>query len=77
MQLGRTPAPPIAWSPSMPAETGTSLLKIALQWLKEDRELRKKNELASGAKTRGAKPETKDAKTFFEKFDYQGGQPKR
>lgn len=21
--------------------------------------------------------QTKDAKTFFEKFDYQGGQPKR
>lgn len=57
MQLGRTPAPPIEWRPEMPAETGTSLLKIALQWLKEDRELRKKNEIESGGKMRGAKAE--------------------
>ncbi|KAL7409736.1 P-loop containing nucleoside triphosphate hydrolase protein [Mrakia frigida] len=77
MQLGRTPKPPIPWSPSMPAETGTSLLKIALDWLREDRDLRKQREKDAGGKARGPQAETKDAKTFFERFDYSGGQPKR
>jgi len=41
----------------MPAETGTSLLKIALDWLREDRDLRKQREIDAGGKARGPQAE--------------------
>lgn len=89
MQLGRIPSPPIAWplapssssdsSPAASAEParGSSLLTIALEWLKEDRTLRKKMEADEGRTQRGARAETRNAKTFFEKYDYTAGAPRR
>lgn len=78
MQLGRTPKPTIAW------EAGKAdLFTMALGWLREDRALRREKEAAAG-RMRGPRDEVgysvgrdlthqfayKDAKTFFEKYDY-------
>jgi len=64
LQLGATPKPTLDWSPK------DDLFTVALGWLREDRELRRAKEAAAG-RVRGPKtPETTDAKTFFEKYDY-------
>lgn len=66
MQLGRTPIKPLQWP--LPADEASraavgspagasSLLGIALGWLREDRDLRKKMEKEKGSKQRGARAE--------------------
>ncbi|KAL1408733.1 CCR4-NOT regulatory complex component [Vanrija albida] len=64
IQLGTTPKPMLTWGPGHP-----DLFDTALSWLREDRDLRRVKEAARG-RVRGPKAETKDAKTFFEKYDY-------
>jgi CCR4-NOT complex subunit CAF16 len=66
MQLGTTPKPTIDWVPGE-----ADLFTTSLGWLREDRELRRAAEATKG-RIRGPRtePETRDAKTFFEKYDY-------
>jgi CCR4-NOT complex subunit CAF16 len=64
LQLGSTPKPLLDWVPGK-----MNLFDIAIEWLREDRKLRRVKEAKTG-RIRGPKPETKDAKTFFEKYDY-------
>lgn len=66
LQLGATPALPLEWNPT---KTRDDLFKIALEWIREDRELRREKEKKAG-RMRGPKTDTRDAKTFFEKYDY-------
>jgi len=68
MQVGKTPSPLLAWPPK-PDDPAQDLFHLALEWLKEDRELRRIKERQAG-RERGPREETKDAKTFFEKYDY-------
>jgi hypothetical protein len=65
MQLGKTPTPPLPWPPAQSDvqaadeakgdRGGSTLLGIALGWLRDDRDLRKKRELEAGGAKRGAK----------------------
>ncbi|GMK59120.1 hypothetical protein CspeluHIS016_0701350 [Cutaneotrichosporon spelunceum] len=64
IQLGSTPRPMREWSSS-----SGDLFTVALGWLREDRELRRKKEAARG-RIRGPKGDTRDARTFFDKYDY-------
>ncbi|GFZ49384.1 CCR4-associated factor 16 [Saitozyma sp. JCM 24511] len=66
LQLGATPTPLLTWDP---ADRTTELFDIALEWIRTDRDLRREKERAAG-RARGAREETRDAKTFFEKYDY-------
>jgi hypothetical protein len=57
MQLGSIPQEPLAWPPAQDkaeGQNGSQLLGLALDWLKEDRVLRKKAEESKGRK-RGPK----------------------
>jgi len=67
MREGKQIGQPVAWTPDQP------LHGVALQWLKEDRELRRAEE-ANGVrrKTRGARVETvpSDSETFYRRYDY-------
>ncbi|ORY35416.1 P-loop containing nucleoside triphosphate hydrolase protein [Naematelia encephala] len=65
LQLGTTPRPTLVWTSS----TSEDLFSLALSWLREDRELRREKEKAQG-RVRGPRTDTRDAKTFFEKYDY-------
>ncbi|WWC71717.1 uncharacterized protein I206_105675 [Kwoniella pini CBS 10737] len=69
MQLGSTPRGTMTWPPSNGPEPEQDLFNLALGWLREDRELRRVKEEAKG-RIRGPKTDTRDAKTFFEKYDY-------
>ncbi|KAJ9121539.1 hypothetical protein QFC22_002157 [Naganishia vaughanmartiniae] len=78
LQLGRTPTPLISWPIEKSSEVKHShsdLLEIALEWLTEDRDLRRKMEKEKGKKSRGArsKTDTRDMKSFYEKYDYSAG----
>ena len=80
LQLGTTPKELFQWSPSARQE---DLFKLALEWIREDRDLRRIKEKERG-RVRGpredvsgacrshtmANAQTRDAKTFFEKYDY-------
>jgi hypothetical protein len=59
LQLGRTPNPIIHWPIKADGQHAaykhSHLLEIALNWLKEDRDLRKAREKEQGKKTRGAR----------------------
>jgi CCR4-NOT complex subunit CAF16 len=65
MQLGKTPTAPLSWPPAQSDvqsadeakgdRGGSTLLGIALGWLRDDRDLRKKRELEAGGAKRGAK----------------------
>lgn len=62
LQLGRTPSPLLTWPITNPAESGSEakhshsdLLEIALEWLTEDRNLRRRLEKEKGKKSRGAR----------------------
>ncbi|EIW67448.1 hypothetical protein TREMEDRAFT_69861 [Tremella mesenterica DSM 1558] len=77
LQLG-TALPLLPWPLAIPsgdastAETDRdpdSLFHLALEWLREDRNLRRGRDSARG-KHRGPKAETTNARTFFEKYDY-------
>ena len=67
LQLGTTPRPTREWSSS--EHRMEDLFNLALEWIREDRDLRRIKEKSKG-RTRGPRPETTDAKTFFEKYDY-------
>ncbi|KAH6914930.1 ABC transporter [Coprinopsis sp. MPI-PUGE-AT-0042] len=73
MRFGKFVEPPVSWPPANPVDTKfTQLYHVALNWLKEDREERKKLE-AQGQKTRGARREQtvpSDSETFYRKYDY-------
>ncbi|KAJ9111527.1 hypothetical protein QFC20_002499 [Naganishia adeliensis] len=81
LQLGRTPSPLLTWPITNPAESGSEakhshsdLLEIALEWLTEDRNLRRRLEKEKGKKSRGArKTDTRDMKSFYQKYDYSAG----
>lgn len=65
---------PLAQTISPTVKSGSSLLVLALQWLTEDRAIRREQE-ANGLKkrTRGARREQvvpTDSETFFKKYDY-------
>jgi len=51
---------------------GSRLMELALAWLIMDTDLRRKYEKEGkeGFRLRGAKEETKDMKTFYQKYDY-------
>ena len=74
MQLGSTPSALLTW-PDETTSTETvhteALFHLAHKWLKADREVRRAREKESG-RLRGprAAEETRDARTFFEKYDY-------
>ncbi|CAK5275562.1 unnamed protein product [Mycena citricolor] len=68
MSLGRIVTPVVSW----PFESGKTLYQIALQWLKEDREVRRELE-RNGRKQRGAPKDQavpSDSETFYRKYDY-------
>ncbi|EJT52066.1 ATP-dependent transporter [Trichosporon asahii var. asahii CBS 2479] len=69
IQMGRTPRPMFKWTPGQ-----QDLFQLALGWLREDRDVRRKHEADRG-RIRGprTKSDTKDAKAFFEKYDYGQG----
>ncbi|WWC63139.1 uncharacterized protein I303_105739 [Kwoniella dejecticola CBS 10117] len=69
MQLGSTPRGIITWPPADVPASEQDLFSLALGWLREDRELRRVKEKEKG-RIRGPKTDTRDAKTFFEKYDY-------
>jgi len=84
MRFGEFVTEPIPWpltsSSSVPAETAatlpyaapSSLYRVALQWLTEDREYRRELE-KQGRKTRGARNNAlvpSDSETFYKKYDY-------
>ncbi|WWC90862.1 uncharacterized protein L201_005799 [Kwoniella dendrophila CBS 6074] len=69
MQLGSTPRGIVTWPPANVPESDQDLFSLALGWLREDRELRRVKEKEKG-RVRGPKTDTRDAKTFFEKYDY-------
>ncbi|KAK4684686.1 CCR4-NOT complex subunit CAF16, partial [Tremellales sp. Uapishka_1] len=69
LQLGATPSPLLVWPPTGGEHQGKDLLHVVLGWLRDDRDKRRIKEKAEG-KSRGSRKETRDAKTFFEKFDY-------
>ncbi|GHJ87970.1 hypothetical protein NliqN6_4372 [Naganishia liquefaciens] len=80
LQLGRTPSPLLTWpiqssDNAAPAKHSHSdLLEIALEWLTEDRELRRRLEKERGKQSRGArKTDTRDMKSFYQKYDYSAG----
>lgn len=57
MRLGTFVTPPVAWPPSNETKdisAGTSMYSIALQWLAEDRGVRRELEI-TGRKKRGAR----------------------
>lgn len=64
MQLGSTPKGCEPWQ-----QGKQDLHDLAIGWLREDRTLRQEHEAAKG-RVRGPKSDTRNAKTFFEKFDY-------
>lgn len=55
-----------------PRPTESSLLQLALAWLREDRVLRVQQDAERGVKRGRAEraPETTDAKRFFSQYDY-------
>jgi CCR4-NOT complex subunit CAF16 len=61
LQLGKTPTPLVTWPIQQSADAASAkhshsdLLEIALEWLTEDRELRRKLEKEKGKKSRGAR----------------------
>ncbi|KZS97568.1 P-loop containing nucleoside triphosphate hydrolase protein [Sistotremastrum niveocremeum HHB9708] len=80
MRDGTFVIPPVAW-PSIletaptakTALPGSSLHAIALNWLKEDREIRRNEERAGKrVQTRGARKNgvTSDSEIFYKKYDY-------
>ncbi|XAO25819.1 hypothetical protein I312_104649 [Cryptococcus bacillisporus CA1280] len=69
IQLGSTPRELIAWPPEGKGSQEETLFELALGWLREDRDLRRQKEKEKG-RVRGPKTDTRDAKTFFEKYDY-------
>ena len=82
LRLGRTPDEMVTYTPSSTImedsvaaeEKRGELLGIALKWLREDREVRRQRDKERG-RERGAKSgaDTRDAKTFYEKYDYNAG----
>ncbi|CED82461.1 atp-dependent transporter [Phaffia rhodozyma] len=79
MQLGSIPQQPVAWPPARDDSSiagqdkrGSDLLSVALGWLKDDRALRRRLEVEAGGPKRGARgtTDTKDAKTFYERYEY-------
>ncbi|CAD6578075.1 MAG: CCR4-NOT regulatory complex component [Tremellales sp. Tagirdzhanova-0007] len=66
LRLGSTPTPLYSWQEQGSTE---DLFLLALKWLREDRDFRRVKEEAAG-RVRGPKEDTRDAKTFFEKYDY-------
>ncbi|KAF8322090.1 P-loop containing nucleoside triphosphate hydrolase protein [Clavulina sp. PMI_390] len=77
MRNGEFVKDPVSWplaasdAPELGSSTGSDLHKIALAWLKEDRELRRAAEKAGDLKkTRGARVETTDSEAFYKKYDY-------
>ncbi|KAL7423483.1 CCR4-NOT regulatory complex component [Cryptotrichosporon argae] len=84
LQLGRTPKALRAWAPADHTRGTAALFHLALEWLAEDRELRRAAEKAVG-RERGPRKlaeaeaeaaaarnreETRDPRRFFEKYDY-------
>ncbi|KAF7332160.1 p-loop containing nucleoside triphosphate hydrolase protein [Mycena kentingensis (nom. inval.)] len=77
MAFGSFVIPPCAWPPEPGSELGkrfanTSLYKVALEWLREDRERRRVLE-KNGLKERGARRNQtvpSDSETFYRKYDY-------
>ncbi|TFK28763.1 P-loop containing nucleoside triphosphate hydrolase protein [Coprinopsis marcescibilis] len=74
MRFGAIVEPPVTWPPDIASgnPANSSLYTVALNWLKEDREERKKLE-KEGQKTRGARREQavpSDSETFYRKYDY-------
>ncbi|KAG8935133.1 CCR4-NOT regulatory complex component [Tulasnella sp. 418] len=78
MRNGTFVSPPVSWPPTELTQlsstgAGSSLHALALQWLKEDRALRRAEE-KSGIlkKTRGARTTEvpTDSETFYKKYDY-------
>ncbi|KAK0468356.1 P-loop containing nucleoside triphosphate hydrolase protein [Desarmillaria tabescens] len=70
MRFGSFVTPPALW-PFADQSTST-LYSVALQWLKEDREYRRKLE-KNGLKLRGARKDEgvpSDSETFYRKYDY-------
>lgn len=70
MRFGSFATPPIAWPPTGESNTvklGTSMYSIALQWLTEDREVRRELEKA-GRKQRGPRHDAVSA-VLLQLFD--------
>lgn len=66
--MGRTPRPMFKWTPGE-----QDLFQLALGWLREDRDVRRKHEAERG-RIRGPKTtDTRNANKFFEKYDYGRG----
>lgn len=56
IQLGSTPKPMIEWDAESKDNRSGDLFRVALDWLREDRDLRRAKEAAKG-RVRGPKPE--------------------
>ncbi|KAI0686505.1 P-loop containing nucleoside triphosphate hydrolase protein [Cytidiella melzeri] len=73
MRLGAFVTEPTSWPFHEAAQAGhaSQLYRVALQWLREDREHRRKLE-QSGRKQRGARRDDvpADSETFYKKYDY-------
>ncbi|KAI0040087.1 P-loop containing nucleoside triphosphate hydrolase protein [Auriscalpium vulgare] len=80
MRFGAFATPPTSWPPVVGppglqnalALSSQSLYKVALQWLREDREYRRELE-KTGRKSRGARRDQavpSDSETFYRKYDY-------
>ena len=55
-----------------PHRRGSRLLELALHWLAVDRGVREKLESTGELRRRGPETETRDAKAFFQAYDYGG-----
>ncbi|KAJ8482245.1 hypothetical protein ONZ45_g15024 [Pleurotus djamor] len=75
MRFGSFVTPPTPWpfaNTSVQPGTSTALYKVALEWLREDREHRRSLE-NDGLKRRGARRDQtvpSDSETFYRKYDY-------
>lgn len=81
LRLGTTPDELVSYTPSQTImedsaaaeEKRGELMGIALKWLKADRDVRKQRDKERGTERGAKRGVTKDAKTFYEKYDYNAG----